>query len=48
MASQVIRETSTGDEEAEDDVSECTLKDFAKKVPASRKGKKILTSKIQP
>ena len=39
MASQVIRETSTANEEAEDNVSECTLKDFAKKVPPSRKGK---------
>ena len=49
MASQVIRETTPdGDElfaaaliEDDDDMSECTLKDFAKKVPASsRKGKR--------
>ena len=50
MASQVIRETTPdGDElfaaalieDDDDDMSECTLKDFAKKVPASsRKGKR--------
>ena len=45
MASQVIRETTPDDIaliEDDDDMSECTLKDFAKKVPASsRKGKRI-------
>ena len=45
MASQVIQETTPDDIaliEDDDDMSECTLKDFAKKVPASsRKGKRI-------
>ena len=48
MASVIRETTPDGDElfaaaliEDDDDMSECTLKDFAKKVPASsRKGKR--------